>query len=393
MQRDDGSCALPSLHLFTSSQFLYRWPPQTALLSCILSFLSWSAYSYSYAFLSQHSCCAFSLSCDLVYFYIMGVFKNFLEPGAIAAIFTATTLYNRRRRRIARASNSPTVESPLLPDADDVKSIEEEYAIRFAGNSLTIQSCILARFPFLIEIWYWLLIYWIYQGLRAVSARAISGHDDIFARAEYHALQILSLEHFFHIDVELAVQKLVLVNAPWIMPFLARVYYSHILIGVLFFVYSYTSMKRDKFQAIRRTLALENVIAFTIITLWRCTSPRLLPAEYGFIDVLHSNHGGSAWTQNKFQLTIAAMPSLHFGNSVFIALCLIKFSSHWYLRLIAPLWPMLMMFTIVATANHFVLDAVVGACVVLVAYRYNGVMLGLLPLERFLFRLLRLEKP
>ncbi|KAL5335792.1 PAP2 superfamily-domain-containing protein [Aspergillus crustosus] len=324
----------------------------------------------------------------------MGVFKNLIEPGAIATIFTATTLYNRRRRRVRRPSNTPTVESPLLPEPDDdVKSIEEEYATSFPDNSLTIQSCILARFPFLIEIWYWLLIYWIYQGFRAISARAISGHDAIFAKAEQHALQILASEHLLHLDVELAVQKFFLTKAPWLMPLLARVYYSHIVVGVLFFAYSYTFFTRDKFQAIRRTLAFENIIAFTVLTLWRCKPPRLLPEEYGFIDVLHSNHGGSAWTQNKFQLTIAAMPSLHFGNSMFIALCLVRFSPQWYLRLVAPLWPMLMALTIVATANHFVFDAVIGAGVVLLAWRFNGVMLVLEPVERVLFRALRLEKP
>ncbi|KAL4787852.1 PAP2 superfamily-domain-containing protein [Aspergillus varians] len=323
----------------------------------------------------------------------MGAFKNFIEPGAIAATFTATTLYNRRRGRTVTPPDSPNVESPLLPDPDDAKSVDEEDHIRSVANSRTIQSRLLARFPFLTEIFYWLLIYWIYQGLRAISARAISGHESIFARAERHALQILAAEHFIHIDVELAVQRFVLTKAPWLMAFLARIYYSHIILGVVFFAYSYTFMKRDRFQAIRRTLAFENVIAFLIITLWRCTPPRLLPEEYGFIDVLHSNKGGSSWTQNKFQLTIAAMPSLHFGNSMFIALCLIRFSPHWYLRAIAPVWPMLMAFTIVATANHFILDAVVGACVVLVAFRFNGVMLGLLPVERVLFRLLRLEKP
>ncbi|KAL4917998.1 PAP2 superfamily-domain-containing protein [Aspergillus aurantiobrunneus] len=322
----------------------------------------------------------------------MGVFKDFIEPSALVGTFTATTLINRRRRRVAITPETPNVESPLLPDPDDAKSIEDE-RIRSVENNGTIQSRILSRFPFLIEIWYWLLIYWIYQGLRAISARAISGHVSIFAKAEHHALQILTLEHTLHIDVELAVQKFVLNKVPWLMPFLARVYYSHIIVGVVFFAYSYTCMKRDKFQAIRRTMALENVIAFIIITLWRCMPPRLLPEEYGFIDVLHNNKGGSAWTKNKFQLTIAAMPSLHFGNSMFIALSLIKFSPHWYLRAIAPIWPMLMGLTIVATANHFILDAVVGAYVVLVAFRFNQVMLGLLPVERVLFRLLRLEKP
>jgi hypothetical protein len=49
--------------------------------------------------------------------------------------------------------------------------------------------------------------------------------------------------------------------------------------------------------------------------------------------------------------------------------------------------------TIVATANHFVLDALVGVCVTLTAYRFNHAMLVLLPVERVLFKLLRIEKP
>lgn len=177
------------------------------------------------------------------------------------------------------------------------------------------------------------------------------------------------------------------------MALFARVYYSHIVLGVVFLVYSYTYFQANRYQAIRRTLAFENVIAFVILTLWRCAPPRLLPEDDGFTDILHSNKGGSSWTQNSFQLTIAAMPSLHFGNSVFIAFCLLRFSPHWYLRVIAPIWPVLMGFTILATANHFILDAVVGACVTFTAYRFNRAMLVLLPVERVLFRLLRIEKP
>ncbi|PYH93345.1 hypothetical protein BO71DRAFT_399816 [Aspergillus ellipticus CBS 707.79] len=321
----------------------------------------------------------------------MGVVKNVLEPGAIVAAFTAGTLINRRKH--VRLRDNPDVESSLLhSDPEGLKPNDEGYE-RSIRNRRTMQSRILAKFPFLLEIWYWLLTYWIYQGLRAFSARMISGHEAIFDTAEHHALSILSLEHVLHMDVELSIQRFVFRQKPWLMAFLARVYYSHIVLGVVFVVYCYTFMPRDKYQAIRRTLAFENVLAFTILTLWRCMPPRLLPEEYEFIDVLHSNRGGSAWTQNKFQLTIAAMPSLHFGNSVFIALCLLKFSPHWYLRVIAPLWPMLMGLTIVATANHFILDALVGATVTITAFNFNQVMLCLLPLERVLFRLLRLEKP
>lgn len=221
----------------------------------------------------------------------------------------------------------------------------------------------------------------------------IAGHKPIFDVAERHAHQILALEHALHVDMELFVQRIVLERTPWLMPLLARVYYSHIVVGVLFLVYNYTVYPRDKFQSIRRALALENIIAFTLLTLWRCAPPRLLPEEDGFIDVLHGSRSGSAWTQNKFQLTIAAMPSLHFGNSVLIALCLWRFSPHWYIRAVAPMWPVMMGLTIVVTANHFLLDALVGAGVTLAAYRFNAAMLCLLPVERALFRLLRIEKP
>lgn len=174
---------------------------------------------------------------------------------------------------------------------------------------------------------------------------------------------------------------------------LARIYYSHIVLGVVFLVYSYTFLPRGQYQGIRRTIALENVIAFVIITAWRCTPPRLLPEEFGFLDVLHNSSESTTWTQNKFQLTIAAMPSLHFANSLFIGFCLLRYSPHLILRCIAPLWPMMMGLTIVATANHYILDAIVGSCVLLMACRANRVMLLLLPVENFILRLIRLEKP
>ncbi|KAF7161286.1 hypothetical protein CNMCM5623_006903 [Aspergillus felis] len=317
----------------------------------------------------------------------MGALGILLEPAAIVVIFTAGTLINRWKD--TKYSETPCVETPLLEDED----CEDLKIRRSSKGRPNIQARILARFPFLIEIWYWLLTYWVYQGLRAISARAISDNEPVFERARHHAHQILRLEHFFHLDVELRVQRFVLNRAPWLTAVLARVYYSHIVLGVIFLVYGYAFFQREKYQGVRRTLALENVIAFTILTLWRCSPPRLLPEEYGFVDMLRDNSAGSAWTQNKFQLTIAAMPSLHCGNSVFVALCLLRYSPHWFIRVVAPLWPMMMGVTIIATANHFLLDALVGVCVALTAYRFNHAMLVLLPVERVLFKLLRIEKP
>lgn len=172
------------------------------------------------------------------------------------------------------------------------------------------------------------------------------------------------------------------------MNVLAQVYYSHISLGIVFIIYIYTVLPPPTFQRIRRTIAVDNAIAFIIITLWRCMPPRMLPEEYGFVDVLHGGaKGGSAWTHNKFQLTIAAMPSLHFGTAAFIAWTLTRFSPHRWLRVVAPLWPTMMLLTILATANHFILDAMVGSLVPVLGWRFNRSVLVLMPIQDFVLGL------
>ncbi|KAJ5223057.1 uncharacterized protein N7469_009297 [Penicillium citrinum] len=311
----------------------------------------------------------------------------------IAAIFTLGTWVNRKdvpwyddiRAPLLIPSDTHTRENPL--EANTSVPAERDSEIPSKKRRRNIQTRILARFPFFLEILYWLLIYWIYQGARAISARIIAGHDDIFEKAEHHAIQVLLLEHLIHIDIELRVQQFVLRKVPWLMKALAQIYYSHIVLGST----AIHSFSRTQYKRIRRTLALENILAFILLSLWRCAPPRLLPEEFGFIDVLHDSRSGSAWTQNKFQLTIAAMPSLHFGNSVLIALCLGRFSPHMVLSCVVLVWPILMGVTVVATANHFVLDMVVGVIVIAVAYWLNRGMLTLKPLESMLFRFCRLE--
>ncbi|KAK1486704.1 integral membrane protein [Colletotrichum cuscutae] len=327
----------------------------------------------------------------------LGALRNVAEPAFIVFAFTIGTLINRRRldrdddvdsceRGSEDSSSRPT--SPLLKpgmraESGEVSRINSKLLVRFYNT-----------FPFLAEIWYWNATYWIYQLLRAFSARMIAGNEAVFARARDHAISILKFEHFFGIDVELGVQKYVLTNMPWLMPYLAKIYYFHISLGIIFIIYCYTFLPPSTFQRIRRTIAMDNAIAFVIVTTYRCMPPRMLPAEYGFEDVLHgAKGGGNAWTHNKFQLTIAAMPSLHCGTALFLAWSICRFSPHRPLRLIAPLWPLAMLFTIVATANHFILDAMIGAMVPVIGWRFNRAILVLLPLQNWVLERLGLRTP
>lgn len=52
-----------------------------------------------------------------------------------------------------------------------------------------------------------------------------------------------------------------------------------------------------------------------------------------------------------------------------------------------------MLFTIVATANHFLLDAFVGGVVTILAFVGSDVMLLFRPVEEWVFWLARTKKP
>lgn len=55
------------------------------------------------------------------------------------------------------------------------------------------------------------------------------------------------------------------------------------------------------------------------------------------------------------------------------------------MRIVAPLWPAAMIVTIVATANHFLTDALIGALVPLLGWRINQAVLVLKPIQDFVF--------
>lgn len=67
------------------------------------------------------------------------------------------------------------------------------------------------------------------------------------------------------------------------------------------------------YQARRRTMAVCNLLAFIVFTLWPCMPPRLLSdtsvlgpsgdfaRSFGFVDTVHGVGGtGSVWTENRF---------------------------------------------------------------------------------------------
>lgn len=165
-----------------------------------------------------------------------------------------------------------------------------------------------------------------YQLGRALTA--VTLQESTVDVARRHALQLIQVEKQLGIFYEPQIQQFFL-RRPSIMACLNRVYsFIHIpgTIAFLVCLYYYTISRNRAaerqpgktrggpnlgpllYQSRRRTLAVCNLLAFAVFTLWPCMPPRLLSAEdddlarsYGFVDTVHGANGaGSVWTGNRF---------------------------------------------------------------------------------------------
>lgn len=157
-------------------------------------------------------------------------------------------------------------------------------------------------------------------------------------------------------------------------------------------------------------MTLTNLMAFIIFICYPCMPPRLLPQEYGFLDSVGHNNAQSVWMQGKYVNSLAAMPSMHFGYAFCIGSTFLyhsgifrrtledgerRKSKPWIVlyMLLSFAYPAWILITIVATANHYYLDACMAVLVASMAYLCNTIFLGLLPLEDLLLWCLRVDKP
>ncbi|GIJ90735.1 hypothetical protein Asppvi_009697 [Aspergillus pseudoviridinutans] len=416
-----------------------------------------------------------------------------LEPLVVIVLLFGGTWINRSTaafssvRRVRRSStstracspdslesglSSPASKDALLNERSLSPTLVQFDDARWRKRQIRILSCtfevkspdtavfqdrllsrLLRKFPFLVECWYWALVYWTYQLGRAFTAVTLQeGTVDV---ARKHALQIIQIEKSLCIFWEVSIQRFFLRHSQ-LMSAINWVYsFIHIpgTIAFLVWLYYYTTTRNrvDEsqtgkplgaakgspagpllYQARRRTLAVCNLLAFVVFTLWPCMPPRLLSDKnvkgpdgelgrsFGFVDTVHGVNGaGSVWTENRFCNQYAAMPSLHFGYSLMIGLTIMTIPlpphqrrpavrSRLFCRtlgfqlpswsrlaclLVGFLYPFVILVAIIATANHFILDAVAGTVVCVLGWRFNGILLNLLPLEDYFLWLVRIHKP
>ncbi len=180
-------------------------------------------------------------------------------------------------------------------------------------------------------------------------------------QAHENATRVLELEQRLHLDLELGVQQTIeghdslLTLANWIYIF------GHwpVVIGTLVWL---ALTRRDLFYELRNALFISGAIGLVIFATWAVMPPRLHGPEY--IDTVMVRSTAYRLLQppalvNKY----AAVPSLHFGWNLLVGVAWARASTSRPVRVAATLMPAAMAFAVVATANHWIADVVVGGVV------------------------------
>ncbi|MFJ9242835.1 bifunctional glycosyltransferase 87/phosphatase PAP2 family protein [Streptomyces sp. NPDC101776] len=234
---------------------------------------------------------------------------------------------------------------------------------------------VLTRPNLLLELLLIRVTYAAYQQVRLAATGGTNAGGR--ATAEHHGHEILDIERFLHIDIEHAVNHWV-VKVDFLKDFFNFYYESfHFVVPLTVMAVLYWRRPVD-YRWARSALGFATLLALVGFWLYPLAPPRLLPG-LGIIDTVHGvqdfskpDYGTLTALTNQY----AAMPSLHFGWSLWCGVVIFALAPKWWMKALGLLHPFFTVSAIVATGNHWVLDAVGGGAVVAagfgLAYVFQG---------------------
>jgi hypothetical protein len=187
------------------------------------------------------------------------------------------------------------------------------------------------------------------------------------AVAVAHGFAVLQLENMVRLDIERPLQSLAL-HALWLVRLL-NYFYVFMYLPFIAATAVVLFIRAPAFYArVRRAFLISGAIGLVIFAVFPVAPPRLLPGA-GFVDTVDRYYHEAGYAANPLANQFAAIPSFHFGWCLLASWGLWRIVRRPWLRALIALVPAVMLSTIMVTANHLWIDAVVGALVVTVAYR------------------------
>jgi hypothetical protein len=212
----------------------------------------------------------------------------------------------------------------------------------------------------LVEVATLAFLYGVYEVIRG------QGHATLAGALE-HTDAIVALEGELHLFGERAIQQ----AAHWVpgLPTLLGIAYIAMhFIGTGAFLVWLHRRHPERFPLVRNTLVGATGLALVSYILYPVAPPRL--AGLGFVDtVSHSAKVNlSSDLLGSLYNPFAAVPSLHFGYALLVGATIGMLAGGRLTRAFGWAYPVVMLFVIVATGNHFFFDAAAGALAIAAGY-------------------------
>ncbi len=182
---------------------------------------------------------------------------------------------------------------------------------------------------------------------------------------------MLHLEQTLHIAWEQAVNRFV--SAHLLLAVSADYSYAalHYVVTPVVLLWMWRR-HRASYPPARTALVLTTLAGLAAFAVVPVAPPRMLP---GFVDTMARFSGVGWWGADAsaprgfggFTNQFAAMPSLHVAWALWCGWQLVQHGHRAAVRAFGVLYPLIITVAVIATANHYLLDAVAGLVVVLLA--------------------------
>jgi hypothetical protein len=248
-----------------------------------------------------------------------------------------------------------TFLSPFTDEVADTTDTARDTETEPVENRTLVQRLRTPRKP---RLWFEILLigasYWIYSLIRnAVPEQR--------TEALWNADWIWHAERVMGLGFERAVNHGIN-SVSWLIVVMNYYYATlHFIItlGVLIWLFR---RHPGRYAAARLVLLATTVVALLGYYLFPLAPPRLMPGG-DFIDTVALHHTWGSLTSGDLKTVsnqYAAMPSMHIGWSVWSGLTIFALAKIPWVRILGLLYPVITLLVIVATGNHFWLDAVGG---------------------------------
>ena len=177
-----------------------------------------------------------------------------------------------------------------------------------------------------------------------------------------HARDLIGIERSLNLFIEPSVQAFTS-GQQWLLDATSWMYINaqtSVTVGALAWLYLF---RNPSFYFVRNMFLIAFGIALIGYSVFPTAPPRFFP-EWGFFDAVSDFTGvpQDSVTINNLFNPYAAVPSMHVAFALMIGIPLSRLVKWRALKVFWAIYPLLVVFVIVATANHFIADAFLGAC-------------------------------